>query len=77
LGALFGAARHSALHRPLRETRHPPTFFVPGYDAEYYPDTVKEIHRRGFEVAAHGYLHEGWELGDEEEELLTRTHRKG
>jgi len=50
---------------------------VPGYDAEYYPDTVKEIHRRGFEVAAHGYLHEGWELGDEEEELLTRTHRKG
>jgi len=25
-------------------------------------------------VAAHGYLHEGWALGDEEKELLTRTH---
>jgi peptidoglycan/xylan/chitin deacetylase (PgdA/CDA1 family) len=52
----------------------PSTFFVSGYDAEYYPDVVKDIHRRGFEVAAHGYLHEAWELGDEEEELLERTH---
>lgn len=52
----------------------PSTFFVPGYDAEYYPDVVKDIHRRGFEVAAHGYLHEAWELGGEEEELLERTH---
>jgi peptidoglycan-N-acetylglucosamine deacetylase len=52
----------------------PSTFFVPGYDAEYYPDVVRDIHRRGFEVAAHGYLHEAWALGDEERELLTRTH---
>jgi peptidoglycan/xylan/chitin deacetylase (PgdA/CDA1 family) len=40
----------------------PATFFVPGYDAEQDPDTVKEIDRRGFEVAAHGYLHEAWDL---------------
>jgi len=52
----------------------PATFFVPGYDAECYPQVVKDIHRRGFEVAAHGYLHEGWALGDEERELLSRTH---
>jgi peptidoglycan/xylan/chitin deacetylase (PgdA/CDA1 family) len=52
----------------------PATFFVPGYDAECYPQVVKDIHRRGFEVAAHGYLHEGWALGDEEHELLSRTH---
>jgi peptidoglycan/xylan/chitin deacetylase (PgdA/CDA1 family) len=52
----------------------PSSFYVPGYDAECYPDVVKEIHARGFEVGAHGYLHEGWELGDEEEELLRRSH---
>lgn len=53
----------------------PASFFVPGYDAECYPGVVKEIHRRGFEVGAHGYLHEAWDLADEEEELLKRTHR--
>ncbi|MGH8617313.1 MAG: polysaccharide deacetylase family protein [Burkholderiales bacterium] len=52
----------------------PATFFVPGYDAECYPDVVRDIHRRGFEVASHGYLHESWALGDEEAELLARTH---
>ena len=34
------------------------TFFVPGWTAETYPDSVKEIVRRGHEVAAHGYKHE-------------------
>jgi peptidoglycan/xylan/chitin deacetylase (PgdA/CDA1 family) len=52
----------------------PGTFYVPGYDAECYPDLVREIERRGFEVGAHGYLHEAWELGDEEEALLVRSH---
>ena len=52
----------------------PGTFFVPGYDALCYPEVVKDIHRRGFEVASHGYLHESWELGDEEEALLKKTH---
>jgi len=52
----------------------PSSFFVPGYDAECYPDLVKEIDRRGFEVGAHGYLHEAWDLGDQEEPLLRRTH---
>ncbi len=34
------------------------TFFVPGWIAEKYPSIVFEIHRRGHEVAVHGYMHE-------------------
>ena len=34
------------------------TFFVPGIVAETYRDTVEEIHRRGHEIACHGYMHE-------------------
>lgn len=34
------------------------TFFVPGWTAEKYPESVKEIVRQGHEVAAHGYMHE-------------------
>ena len=33
------------------------TFFVLGVVAEYYPGLVKEIHRRGHEIATHGYAH--------------------
>ncbi|MPM78836.1 Peptidoglycan deacetylase [bioreactor metagenome] len=36
----------------------PATFFVPGAVAETYPEQVAEIHRRGHEIACHGYLHE-------------------
>ena len=34
------------------------TFFVPGHTADVYPEAVEAIHRRGHEIAAHGYLHE-------------------
>ena len=34
------------------------TFFVPGAVIETYLDTVEEIHRRGHELACHGYRHE-------------------
>jgi hypothetical protein len=54
-----GIARHMDL---LEKHGVPATFFVPGYDAEQYPAVVKDIDRRGFEVAAHGYLHEAWAL---------------
>ncbi len=33
------------------------TFFVPGVTAEQFPEPVAEIHRRGQEVALHGYWH--------------------
>lgn len=51
------------------------TFFVPGFDAETNPDLVRRIVAAGHEVAAHGYLHEGWALPpDEEEALLRKSH---
>lgn len=50
------------------------TYFVPGYDAEQHPDLVREIVARGHEVAAHGYLHEGWDPGSQEPELLNKSH---
>ena len=53
----------------------PATFFMCGYDAELYPELMREVHAAGHEIAAHGYRHEGWDLGDEEPELLERTHR--
>lgn len=34
------------------------TFFVPGFTAELYPDTVRRIVADGHEVGWHGYLHE-------------------
>nr|WP_223285340.1 polysaccharide deacetylase family protein [Paenibacillus sp. PL91] len=33
------------------------TFFVLGWIAEKRPDLIKEIHRRGHEIASHGYSH--------------------
>lgn len=66
-----GIARHMEL---LHKHDVPATFFVPGYDAEQSPGLVKEIDRQGFEVAAHGYLHEAWDLeAGQETELLHRT----
>jgi len=44
------------------------TFFVPGLTAERYPESIREISRRGHEVAYHGYTHEDLsELSKEEE----------
>lgn len=50
----------------------PCTFFVPGYDAQCHPDIVRAIDAAGFEVAAHGYLHEAWDVEAEEETRLLR-----
>jgi peptidoglycan/xylan/chitin deacetylase (PgdA/CDA1 family) len=46
------------------------TFFVPGYTAERHPEAVKDIARRGHEVAHHGYLHERPDLLTEEQEKV-------
>jgi peptidoglycan/xylan/chitin deacetylase (PgdA/CDA1 family) len=46
------------------------TFFVPGWVAETYSESVKEIARRGHEIAAHGYKHENLaELNSQAEEI--------
>lgn len=33
------------------------TFFVLGWNAERFPSLIKEIHKRGHEIASHGYSH--------------------
>ncbi len=54
----------------------PVTVFFGGYDAEHYPDIVKRIVSEGHEVAAHGYLHESWDVSlEEEDQLLRKTHQ--
>ncbi|MBP0495909.1 polysaccharide deacetylase family protein [Pararoseomonas indoligenes] len=61
--------------RLLERAGIPATFFVPGRDAELFPESVLSLRDAGHEIAAHGYLHEGWELGPEEPELLARSHK--
>ncbi len=51
------------------------TFFACGHDVEHYPATFHGILDAGHEIAAHGYLHEAWDLGDDEPALLEKTHR--
>lgn len=54
-GPLVGIPRLLNLldHHGIRST-----FFVPGYTAHRYPDTVRSIAAAGHEIAHHGYLHE-------------------
>jgi len=54
-GPLVGVPRILDLldHHQIRST-----FFVPGYTAHRYPQTVRDIVAAGHEVAHHGYLHE-------------------
>ena len=53
----------------------PATFFVPGYDAECYPQTMRDIVGAGHEIGAHGYLHERTLFPPEEETRRLRlTH---
>ena len=48
------------------------SFYVPGYVAETHVEMVKEIARRGHEIAHHGYMHEppATLTKDREEEVL-------
>jgi len=53
------------------------TFFVPGWDAERYPDSIKEIAEDGHEIAAHGYTHENFAklTPNEEKEVFEKAHK--
>jgi len=50
------------------------SFYVPGYVAETHVEMVKEIDRRGHEIAHHGYMHEppATLTPDQEHEILKR-----
>ncbi len=82
----FPAGPHTAGRYAIRRgvprhleilARHgmPATFFSCGYDVEHYPATFHDILDAGHEIAAHGYLHEAWDLGEDEPALLEKTHR--
>ena len=34
------------------------TWFIPGHSIETFPKEMKEVHKRGHEIGAHGYSHE-------------------
>lgn len=53
------------LLRVLRRQDVRATFFVPGYTAECYPETVRAVVEDGHEVAHHGYVHEAMRGLDE------------
>src|SRR3989442_12257702 len=53
------------------------TFFVPGWVAEKYPDSVEQVVKEGHEIAHHGYEHEDCSrLGREEERAMLRKGSK-
>ncbi len=47
----------SSTYHPASSNQIKATFFVLGWIAERLPHLVREIHRRGHEVASHGYYH--------------------
>jgi peptidoglycan/xylan/chitin deacetylase (PgdA/CDA1 family) len=53
------------------------TFFVVGWLAENYPEAIKEIHKKGHELANHSWGHVDPTLmkSDEEEASLRKTNR--
>jgi len=69
-GPRVGAPR---LLRLLDKYRISTTWFVPGHTADSYPQVVKEISRKGHEIAHHGYAHKtprGLSKEDETEEIV-------
>jgi len=44
------------------------TLFVCGIIAELFPDRLKEVAKRDFEIAAHGYRHENFQLLEQSEQ---------
>ena len=42
----------------LEETNTKASFFVLGWIADKYPEIVKEIKKRGFEIGTHSHMHQ-------------------
>jgi peptidoglycan-N-acetylglucosamine deacetylase len=49
------------------------TWFIPGHDAESYPEQARDVADRGHEIGNHGYVHEAFDrLPDDEVHRLIR-----
>ncbi len=69
----YGMKRGLARVLTLLDAYHlPGTFFVPGMVAQRYPDQIRMLHERGYEIGLHGYAHEnfGHLTGDEIDKVL-------
>jgi peptidoglycan-N-acetylglucosamine deacetylase len=53
----------------------PASFFIPSVSAERYPEAVEHILKAGYEIGAHGHMHERVDTlpADQEEEILGKS----
>ncbi|HXH09606.1 MAG TPA: polysaccharide deacetylase [Alphaproteobacteria bacterium] len=53
----------------------PCSFFIPSVSAERYPEAVEQIVKAGYEIGAHGHMHERVDTlpPDQEEEILAKS----
>jgi peptidoglycan/xylan/chitin deacetylase (PgdA/CDA1 family) len=65
-GARVGAPRLLSL---LDKYEIKTTWFIPGHTVDTYPELIREINRRGHEIAHHGYSHKTPVEVDQAEEL--------
>ena len=59
----------------LAKYQLPATFFVPGWVAEHYPETIRKIAENKHELGHHGYMHERFfeKSVDEQKEIIERS----
>ncbi len=64
-----------AIIEQLSEFAVPASFFIPSVSAERYPEAVEQVLRAGYEIGAHGHMHERVDTlpPDQEEEILTKS----
>jgi peptidoglycan/xylan/chitin deacetylase (PgdA/CDA1 family) len=59
----------------LSEYEVPCSFFIPSVAAERYPEAVEQVLKAGYEIGAHGHMHERVDTlpPDQEEEILAKS----
>jgi peptidoglycan-N-acetylglucosamine deacetylase len=71
-GPKFGVP---AIIELLSASEIPASFFIPSVSAERYPEAVEQILKAGYEIGAHGHMHERLDTlaPTQEEEILERS----
>jgi peptidoglycan/xylan/chitin deacetylase (PgdA/CDA1 family) len=59
----------------LSDYEIPASFFIPSVSAERYPEAVEQILTAGYEIGAHGHMHERVDTlpADQEEDILEKS----